>query len=180
MTRELYLALLVLVVLERLVEVVVSTRNARRLLARGAVEAGRGHFPVMVLMHAAFLVACALEPGRAGWWGWPALGGVVVAQALRWWAVVSLGERWNVRVIVLPGDAPRVGGPYRWVRHPNYVAVVLEVACMPLVHGAWVTALVFSVLNAFLLRVRIHAEEAALGPEWQRAFEGRPRFVPRA
>jgi methyltransferase len=87
---------------------------------------------------------------------------VLTSQALRWWCIATLGRRWNTRVIVVPGLAPVSGGPYRWLRHPNYVAVVVEGAALPLVHAAWVTAVVFTVLNAFLLRVRIRVEDAAL------------------
>ncbi len=103
---------------------------------------------------------------------------VLGAQALRYWAIATLGWRWNTRIVVVPGTAPVTAGPYRWVRHPNYVAVIAEMIALPLVHGAWLTALVFSVGNALLLRVRIRAEEQALGEPWQHAFAGRPRFVP--
>jgi methyltransferase len=178
-----YLALMLLLALERLVELGISQRNARRALARGAVEVGQRHFRVMAAMHALFLVACPLEVfalGRAfpGALGWACLGGVAVAQGLRYWAIFSLGERWNVRILVLPNAPPVTRGPYRFVRHPNYVAVVLEILLVPLVYGAWVTAAVFSVANAILLRVRIRAEEAALGPGYAAAFAGRPRFIP--
>jgi methyltransferase len=180
---RLYLALLVLVALERGVELVLSTRNARLARAHGAVESGQGHYPVMSVFHGAFLVACALEvvllqrpfPGAVGW---IALAVVLAAQALRYWAVVTLGWRWNTRIVVVPGAPPVTSGPYRFVSHPNYVAVIAEMLALPLVHGAWLTALVFSLGNAWLLRVRIRAEEQALGAPWQHAFAGRPRFVP--
>ena len=102
----------------------------------------------------------------------------MLAQALRYWAITTLGPRWNTRVIVLPGSAPVTGGPYRFVRHPNYVAVVAELFFLPLVHGAWWTALFFSLANAWLLTVRIRVEERALGDLWQRHFAEAPRFVP--
>ena len=179
----LYLGLLVAVALERGLELVISTRNARLAQARGGVETGRGHYPVMAVFHGAFLAACALEvvllrrpfPGAVGW---IALGVVIGAQALRYWAIATLGWRWNTRIVVVPGAAPVTGGPYRFVRHPNYVAVIAEMLALPLVHGAWLTALVFSLGNAWLLRVRIRAEERALGEPWEHAFAGRPRFVP--
>ena len=178
-----YLGLLVLVALERGVELVLSARNARLARARGGVETGRGHYPVMAVFHGLFLLACALEvtllrrpfPGAVGWM---ALAVVLAAQALRYWAIVTLGWRWNTRIVVVPGAAPVTAGPYRWVRHPNYVAVIAEMLALPLVHGAWLTAAVFSLGNAVLLRVRIRAEEQALGASWQQAFAGRPRFVP--
>lgn len=162
-------ALLVLAVgFERLAELVVSTRNARWSFARGGVESGAGHFPAMVALHAGLLVACLAEVYLADrpflpWLGWPMLALTVASQALRWWCIATLGPRWNTRVIVVPG-LPLVGrGPYRWLRHPNYVAVVVEGFALPLVHTAWVTALGFSVLNAvLLLRFRIPAEDRAL------------------
>jgi len=179
----LYLGLLALTALERGVELVLSARNARRARAHGGVESGRGHYPVMAGFHAAFLLACGLEvvllhrpfPGVAGW---IALAVVLLAQSLRYWAIATLGWRWNTRIVVLPGAAPVTGGPYRFVRHPNYLAVIAEMAALPLVHGAWLTALLFSAGNAWLLRVRIRAEERALGEPWQVAFASRPRFLP--
>ena len=164
----LYLAVVALTGVERLAELVVSARNARWSFARGGVETGRGHFPAMVALHTALLVACVVEVVVADrpflpWLGWPALVLVVASQALRWWCIGTLGPRWNTRVIVVP-DLPLVArGPYRWLRHPNYVAVVVEGIALPLVHTAWVTALVFTVLNAvLLLGFRIPAEERAL------------------
>jgi len=165
---EVYLALIGLVACQRLAELRLSRANLRKALARGAVEYGRGHFPVMAALHAAFLCSCALEvvllhrpfPGAVGW---AALALFALAQGLRYWAIASLGDRWNVRVIVVPGEALVVRGPYRYVRHPNYIAVAVEVATLPLVHGAYLTAVAFSALNAALLRVRIRTEEAALG-----------------
>jgi len=180
---RLYLGLLALVALERGVELVLSSRNGRLARTRGAVETGQGHYPVMSVFHGAFLVACALEvvlldrpfPGVVGW---IAFAVVLAAQALRYWAVATLGWRWNTRIVVVPGAAPVTGGPYRFVRHPNYVAIIAEMLALPLVHGAWLTAVVFSLGNAWLLRVRIRAEEQALGEPWKHAFAGRPRFVP--
>jgi methyltransferase len=178
-----YLGLLGLLGAERLVELVLSRRNAARALARGGRETGQGHYRVMVVLHSLFLVSCGAEVlglGRPfpGTPGYGALAVALGAQALRYWAIASLGERWNTRIIVVPGLAPVTRGPYRWLRHPNYVAVVLELAAVPLLHGAWVTALVFSLANALLLRVRIRAEEAALGALYAETFAHRPRFIP--
>lgn len=153
---------------ERLAELVVSARNARWSFERGGVESGRGHFPAMVVLHSGLLVACVAEAVLADrpflpWLGWPMLVLVLASQALRWWCVATLGHRWNTRIIVVPGLPLVSGGPYRWMRHPNYVAVVVEGIALPLVHTSWVTALVFTVLNAVLLaRFRIPAEERAL------------------
>jgi methyltransferase len=182
-SAQLYLCFLGLLGLERFGELLLSLRNARAARAAGAVEAGQGHYPVMVAFHTLFLVSCALEvtlvprafPGLVGW---VALAVALAAQALRYWAVATLGVRWNTRVLVWPGVAPVTGGPYRFLRHPNYLAVVLEMAAVPLVHGAWVTAVAFSLGNALLLRVRIRSEEQALGRSWAEAFAGRPRLVP--
>jgi methyltransferase len=178
---------LFLLAAERAVEQVVSRRNARRLLAAGGVEAARGHYPAMVAFHALFLVAAFVEPllWPAGWVaGWPAaaalaaLAAALAAQALRWWAVASLRGRWTTRVIVLPGAPPVTGGPYRLLRHPNYLAVVVELLVVPLIGGAVVTALLATLGNALLLAVRIPAEEKALGEGWARAFASRARLIP--
>ncbi|MGH8838366.1 MAG: isoprenylcysteine carboxyl methyltransferase family protein [Jiangellaceae bacterium] len=162
-----YVLLVVAVGLERLAELVVATRNARWAFAHGGVESGRGHYPVMAAMHTAFLVACIAEVAVADRpflpsLGWPMLALVVASQALRWWCVATLGHQWNTRVIVVPGLPLVSAGPYRWLRHPNYVAVVVEVVALPLVHTAWVTALVFTLANAAVLAVRIPVEERAL------------------
>ena len=182
-SEALYLGFLGLLAAERIGELVISRRNAAWAFARGGVEAGRGHYPVMAAFHTLFLGACAGEVlllGRSfpGALGWGALGAALAAQGLRYWAVQALGARWNTRVIVVPGLAPVTGGPYRLLRHPNYVAVAVEMAAVPLIHGAWWTAVVFSAGNALLLWVRVRAEENALGPGWEAAFAGRPRFVP--
>ena len=156
-----------LVGLERLAELVVSTRNAAWSRERGGVETGLGHYPFMVLLHTGLLVGALVEawvrrPEVPSLLAWSMLALVVASQALRWWCIGTLGRRWNTRVIVVPGLAPVTGGPYALVRHPNYVAVVVEGVALPLVHAAWITAVVFTVLNAGLLWVRIRTEDAAL------------------
>ncbi len=176
-------ALVAAVALERVAELLVSRRNERRLRAAGAVEAGRGHYPARVAFHAALLVACVAEPiARPEPWpaavAIPAAGLVLAGQGLRWWAVRALGGRWSTRVLVLPGAPPVRSGPYRWLRHPNYLAVIVEVAALPLACGAWRTAIAAGVVNAAVLAVRIRAEERAMGIGWRRAFRGVPRFVP--
>jgi methyltransferase len=162
-----YLGLIALTAAERLVEVRVSARNAAWSFARGGVECGREHYPFMVVLHTAFLLGCAAEVALLGRaftspLGWLMLAVAAGCQALRWWCIRTLGPRWNTRVIIVP-DLPKVaGGPYRWMKHPNYVAVALEGVALPLVHGAWITASVFSLLNAALLRVRLAVEDEAL------------------
>ncbi|MEU0089246.1 isoprenylcysteine carboxyl methyltransferase family protein [Kribbella sp. NPDC006257] len=163
----LFVVLIVLVGLERVAELVVSLRNARWSFERGGVESGKGHYPFMVLLHTGFLVGCLVEAIVADrpflpWLGWPMLAVVLLAQGLRWWCITVLGHQWNTRVIVVPGLSLVASGPYKLLRHPNYVAVVAEGIALPLVHTAWVTAVVFLVLNIPLLTVRIRAEEAAL------------------
>jgi len=166
-TRLLYVLLVALVATERVVELGLSRRNVRRLLRLGGVEAGAGHYPWMVLLHAAFLAACPLEVWLLRRPFLPALAGpmtllLTATMALRYWVVASLKGRWNTRVIVLPGVPPVRTGPYRWMRHPNYAAVVLELIALPLVHTAWLTAVLFTVLNAMVLRARIRVEDRAL------------------
>ena len=163
----LYTVLVGLVAVERLAELVVAKRNLAWSLARGGKETGFGHYPFMVVLHTGLLVGCVLEVWLGGRPFLAALGApmlvlVVASQALRWWCIRTLGPRWNTRIIVVP-DLPLItGGPYRFFRHPNYVAVIAEGGALPLVHTAWLTAIVFSVLNAGLLTVRIRAENNAL------------------
>jgi methyltransferase len=162
-----FTVLVLLVGLERLVELVVSKRNAAWAFERGGRETGRGHYPAMVVLHTGLLVGALVEawvarPHVPAALAWSMLLLVLASQALRWWCIATLGHAWNTRVIVVPG-APRVRrGPYRWLPHPNYVAVVVEGAALPLVHAAWVTAVVFTVLNAALLSVRLRVESSAL------------------
>ena len=172
-------AYLVVLVAERLIELWLSKRNAARAFARGGVEVGQAHYRVMTAFHTLFLVACALEarPFEPALF-FPFLAGALGAQALRWWAIASLGDRWNTRVIVVPGDEPVTKGPYRYLKHPNYLAVVIELFCVPMMMGAYFTAVVFSLGNAALLWVRIRAEERALGDKWQQAFAGKSRLMP--
>lgn len=166
-TLTAFVVVVLIVGLERLAELVVSKRNAAWSLDRGGVETGRGHYPVMVVLHTGFLLAMLVEavvrrPEVSPVLAWSMLAVVVAAQALRWWCIVTLGPRWNTRVIVVPGLAPVRTGPYRWLSHPNYVAVVAEGVALPLVHASWVTALVFTIANAALLAVRLRHENAAL------------------
>jgi len=153
--------ILALVTLQRLGELWLSNRNTRRLLANGAQEVGASHYPLIVAVHAAWLIALWwLAPGQPIAWPWLAL--YVLLQAARIWVLVSLGSRWTTRIIVLP-DAPLVkAGPYRFVSHPNYVVVVAEIAVLPLVFGLWPVSLIFSALNAVVLAIRIRAENRAL------------------
>ena len=156
-------ALVGFIVAQRLAELAYSTRNERRLKARGACEAGAGHYPLIVALHAAWLVALVLTVPPATPANLPLLGVFAALQAGRVWVIASLGERWTTRVIVLPGAPLVAKGPYRYLRHPNYAVVCGEIAVAPLMFGAWQVAAVFSVLNLALLRHRVRVEEAALG-----------------
>lgn len=164
----LFTILIALVAVERVIELIVSKRNLRWSAAHGGVEFGRSHYPYMVALHVFLLVGSLVEV-----WVWqkpinPVLAWtmfalVLASQALRWWCITTLGKRWNTLVVIVPG-LPRVtDGPYRWLRHPNYVAVVIEGFALPMVGFAWVTAVVFTALNLPLLAERLRVENAALG-----------------
>ena len=155
-----------MVAVQRLLELRYSRRNERRLRSLGAVERGAGHYPAMVALHALWLVSTLVEglvrgPEIPVWYPVP-LAAFLLVQPLRYWAILSLGENWNVRILVVPERKLVWSGPYRYLPHPNYVVVTVEVLTFPLIFGAWVTALVFSILNAAFLYVRIRAEERAL------------------
>ena len=156
-------ALLLFVTLQRLAELVHAHRNTRRLLAEGAVEIGADHYPLIVLLHLGWL---------GGLWVWLADGliqfnaaaaiGYLLVQLLRVWVMASLGRYWTTRILV-PREAPLVErGPYRFLKHPNYIVVAAEIALLPLALGAWPIAVIFSLLNAAVIAWRIHIEETSL------------------
>ncbi len=162
-----YTVLVCMVAAERLVELVISSRHARRSFARGGVEAGARHYPAMVAVHTGFIFACPLEVWAFGrpwlpFLGIPMIGLLAAAAAMRVWAMATLGDRWSTRVIYVPGEAMVARGPYRWLRHPNYLAVAIEFLALPLVHSAWLTAIVFGAANGLVLRQRIAVENATL------------------
>lgn len=162
-----YFGLLVVICFERLAEVAVSRRHASQSLGSGGIESGQGHFPVMVALHAALLAGCWIEPialHRAfiPALGWPMFALVILANSLRWRCIAALGPRWSARVIVMPGLPPVRTGPYRYFKHPNYAAVIVEGAALPLMGSAWITACTFTVLNLALLSVRVRCESRAL------------------
>lgn len=166
-TQLLFVLLVAAVGVERLVELRAARRGAAWSAERGGREYGAGHYPVMVVLHVGLLVGAVVEvlvADRPAYLALalPMLALVLAAQALRWWCIRTLGPRWNTRIIVVPGLAPVTRGPYARLAHPNYLAVVVEGFALPLVHTAWVTAVVFTVADAVLLTVRIRAEEAAL------------------
>lgn len=184
-TRDAYALFIVALLIERCFELWLSRRNAAWARQQGAVEYGAGHLRWMKLLHAGLFVGCVAEV-----WGLdrpfiPALGAsclvlALAAQGLRYWTIATLGRRWNVAVLVLPGMPAVSSGPFRFLRHPNYLAVVLEGLAVPLIHSAFITAGAFSVLNAVLLAVRIGCEERALTRHcgYSERFAERPRFWP--
>lgn len=151
------------VVLARLAEMVLARVNTRRLIAAGGHEASPGHYPALIALHVGWLAALAWwAPGQPVAWGWLAV--FAALQPLRLWVMASLGRRWTARIIVVPGEVLITRGAYRWLRHPNYLIVVGELASLPLAFGLWRLAWIASVLNFVALSVRIRAEDAALAP----------------
>jgi methyltransferase len=178
-----YLILLAMLVVERIFELNLARRNARRAFDRGAIEVGQVHYRVMVAFHALFIVSCVVEAvffphALPSIVAWIALFAEICAQALRYWAVSTLGDRWNTRIVVTPEREPVTTGPYRFMRHPNYLAVVIEIAAVPMIGGAIFTAIAFSIGNALILAVRIPAEERAMGAHYEDALGSRRRFIP--
>lgn len=151
------------VTLQRLSELVIARRNTARLFAEGAVEHAAAHYPLIVLLHAAWLIGLWILA-----WGQPInlwlLLAFAILQAGRVWVLATLGSRWTTRIITVPGERLVAKGPFRFVRHPNYLVVSLEIACLPAVFGLWLYAIVFAVLNLAVLTIRIRAENAALSP----------------
>jgi methyltransferase len=155
--------LLAYVLLERLIELAISRRNTKRLLAQGAVEVGAKHYPFMVLLHVMWAVAIVLwivtrKPEPNVFFA----SVYLLLQIFRFWVMLSLGRFWTTRIITLPGAPLVKRGPYKFLRHPNYVVVALEVAVLPLVWNALSLAAAFTILNGWMLSVRIDAEERAL------------------
>ena len=180
-----YLAVVAAVALLRFAELAISAKHRRALIAAGATPIEEPNFKWMAALHTAILAGAALEvvalhrpfvPVLAA----PALVLLVAATWTRWWVIQTLGRHWNVGVV----DSTRQGvvdeGPYRWVRHPNYVAVFVELLALPLVHTAWITAAVGGLAHVFVLRIRIAAEDRVLlaSPEYAARMGGKPRFIP--
>lgn len=166
-TRWLYTGMIALVGLERIFELGVAIRNQRWLRSRGAVEVGAEHYPVMVAMHCLFLVSCLTEVWLLHRQFHPLLAicmlSLLILSTLgRYWVMATLGRRWTTRILCLPGEPTITNGPFRLLRHPNYAAVTCEIFALPMVHTAWVTAIMFSAANALLLKKRIRVEEEAL------------------
>ena len=159
--------LIPLLIMQRLGELVLAKRNERWLRAQGAVEVGADHYPMIVALHTLWLAGTIAEiiflsRQLSPFW-LPLLALFLIAQALRYWTIRTLGRRWTTRIIVLPGEPLVTSGPFRFLRHPNYLAVIVEILIFPMIFSAYVTAITASIINALLLRIRIRAEERGLG-----------------
>ncbi len=178
-----YLVLVILIAIQRLFEIKRSRKNEAKLKARGGMELSSGHFTYMRLLHIFWLWACILEAYLRQtpplWYiSLGAFAALLLGQIFRLAAIHTLKERWTVRIIVLEGEAPVTTGIYRYLRHPNYLGVIIEIAALPLIFGCWWTASVFSVLNGIILYTRIGAEEKALSStsNYEERFEDKKRF----
>jgi methyltransferase len=163
---EILILAVALVATQRLLELALARRNERKTRAKGAVERGRKHYPFIVALHSLWLVSVLVEgtlrgPELPTLWPVP-LALFLLVQPLRYWAIFSLGESWNTKILIVPGMKLVRQGPYKYLNHPNYIAVIVEILTFPLIFGAWVTALVFTALNAILLSIRIQEENRAL------------------
>jgi methyltransferase len=171
-------------VVQRLAEVKIAKKNEETLRTKGAVEAGGSHYKWMVMMHVSFFIALFLEvivfgASSPNWWIVPFVL-FLAAQIVRVWAITSLGVYWNTKIILLPGAKVVAKGPYRFIRHPNYLVVSLELLVIPLIFGAYITAILFTLLNILMLRVRIPEEEKALMEltDYENSHGQKQRFFP--
>ena len=184
-TEWIFVGVVALLAVQRLFELRLSAKHVAALKAEGGYEVGSGHMNTMRLLHTAWFVAMLAEVFLLDrpfvlWLAALGLAGLIVGQLLRYTAIRALGPRWTVNIMILP-QAPAVSsGLYGKIRHPNYLGVILEIACVPLLHTAWITSVVFTMLNALLLRVRIRTEEQALreANRYDETFGDRPRFLP--
>jgi methyltransferase len=159
--------LIILVAIERVVELLVSKRNLAWSKDHGGIEFSFGHYPFMVSLHSSLLIGSLVEiyiskPKLIPVLAWTMFGLVMASQILRWWCVTTLGKRWNTRIVIVPNLARVISGPYKYLNHPNYVAVVIEGFALPMVGFSWITATIFTTLNIPLMIVRIRAENQAL------------------
>ena len=185
LSRALYVGLIAVAAALRLVELRISKRNQRRLAAQGAKRAADPRFAAMVALHTTVLAGAAAEVVFLGRPFYPLLAApmavlFLAANAVRWWVIRTLGTHWNVQVMDSAGLGVITGGPYRWVRHPNYSAVFVEMLALPLIHTAWLTATIGTALHAWVLAGRIAAEERVLlaDPAYRAAMSAKPRFLP--
>lgn len=182
----LFVVLLTFVIGERIVELLIAKRNEKILKRQGAFEAGEDHYKWIVLLHLLFIVTLTCEVvllhKRPTPWSWAPLSVFLLAQLARYWAIRSLGVFWNTKIIILPGARIVAKGPYRYLRHPNYLIVSVEILTLPLIFHAYFTAIVFTLLNTIMLiGVRIPDEEKALGQatNYRDVMGRRRRFIPK-
>ncbi|MGG1573774.1 isoprenylcysteine carboxyl methyltransferase family protein [Fictibacillus sp. NRS-1165] len=173
-----------MLILQRLGELFIARRNEKLMLSKGAVEAGQRHYKWMVMIHASFFVSLFLEvtlfhKEPAAWW-WIPFSVFLLAQLARVWCLTTLGMYWNTKIIILPGAQVVARGPYKYIRHPNYCIVTLEIITIPLVFQAYFTGFLFLAFNALILSVRIPAEERALkeATDYSQRFGRKQRFIP--
>ncbi len=183
--RFVFTILILILAVQRIFELYLSRQNERWIRSQGGIEIGAGHFRVMQAIHILWFGSMLLEINALNrpfllYWAIPAGIVFLLGQVLRYAAILTLQRRWTVRVFVLPGTAPVQKGIYRWIRHPNYLGVILEMAAFPLIGGAYLTAIVFSLANAALLWHRISTEEKALEAYcgYETSFKKQPRFLP--
>ncbi|WP_078551354.1 isoprenylcysteine carboxyl methyltransferase family protein [Bacillus alkalicellulosilyticus] len=179
-----FLFIIIIVVIQRLVELLIANRNAKWMKAQGGIEIGASHYKYIVFLHISFFISLLIEGLRTtsemtSWWWIPFIL-FVIAQIGRVWSLSSLGKYWNTRIIILPGAKVVAKGPYRFMRHPNYVIVATEIIVLPIMFQAYVTAIVFTILNAIILSIRIREEENGLRSltDYEKVFENRFRFIP--
>jgi methyltransferase len=159
--------LIVIVAIERIIELIISKRNLRWSFAQGGIEFGRSHYKYMVSIHVFLLGGSLVEvwlarPTLIPALSWLMFALAIASQALRWWCITTLGKRWNTQVVIIPGKPVCTTGPYKWLKHPNYLAVIIEGFALPMVGFAWITAVTFTILNAGVLTTRLRSENAAL------------------
>ena len=172
-----------LIIIQRILELYIAKKNSFYIQKQGGYEVGGTHYPLIVALHIAFLISLFIESSYRAvlseYWLFP-FSLFLLAQGLRFWAMLSLGRHWNTRIYVLPQARPVKRGPYRFFRHPNYTVVMLEMITIPLTFSAYVTAVIFPMLNAILLSIRIKIEEQALSKhmKYNEEMAKTPRFLP--
>ncbi|HVW15928.1 MAG TPA: isoprenylcysteine carboxylmethyltransferase family protein [Mucilaginibacter sp.] len=161
-----FILFIILLITLRLTELYISSRNEKWLLSNGAIEYGRGHYPFVIALHTSFIISMVAEyyfSGQSNQINYAFLALLIALLLFKWWILASLGKYWNTRVYRIPGSEPVKRGPYRFIKHPNYVDVVGEIAIIPLVFHLYYTAIIFSILNVFMLTVRIRVENKVWG-----------------
>lgn len=176
--------LIIVVILQRLIELNIASRNTKWIKEKGGYEVGEKHYKYIVFLHTAFFLSLFVEilyfeKTMAVWWWFPFLL-FILAQAGRIWSLATLGPFWNTRIMILPGAKVVSKGPYRFFRHPNYMIVTTEILVLPIMFQAYLTAIVFTFLNIIILSVRITQEENALKTvtNYEEVFKNRPRLFP--